>query len=100
MRKLSPERSKRTWAPKSPRLRSRSKSAKRSKLPLAKALVRNVSKIRLRGDAMKLRRNERCPIHSSFFCCGREQKKRSFVLPVQRVDDPLYPRGYRELRSP
>ncbi len=49
---------------------------------------------------MRLRRNERCPIHNSFFCCGREQKKRSFVLPVQRVDDPHHPRGYRELRSP
>ena len=51
---------------------------------------------------MKLRRNERCPIHRSIFCCGREQakaKRRSWA-PVQRIEDPHHPRGYREIRSP
>jgi hypothetical protein len=51
---------------------------------------------------MKLRRNEYCPIHRSLFCCGREpktknQKRRQ--IPVQRIEDPHHPRGYRELRS-
>jgi 5-methylcytosine-specific restriction endonuclease McrA len=51
---------------------------------------------------MRLRRNERCPIHKSFFCCGREQtkaKQRTWV-PVQRIEDSHHPRGYREIRSP
>src|SRR5450755_3487767 len=52
--------------------------------------------------AMKLRRNEYCPIHRSTFCCGREQlrRKRRLRLGVQRIEDPHHPRGYRELRSP
>jgi hypothetical protein len=51
---------------------------------------------------MKLRRNERCPIHRSLFCCGREQfqNARTVRPGVQRIDDPHHPRGYRELRSP
>jgi hypothetical protein len=55
---------------------------------------------------MRLRRYERCPIHRSLFCCGREaiQKERKATIVirmgVQRVDDPHHPRGYRELRSP
>ncbi len=51
---------------------------------------------------MKLSRNELCPIHRSLFCCGREQskKQRSRWMPVQRIEDPHHPRGYRELRSP
>ena len=52
---------------------------------------------------MKLRRNQRCPIHKSFFCCGRESlphKPRQIRLGVQRIEDPYHPRGYRELRSP
>ena len=52
---------------------------------------------------MKLHRNERCPIHKSFFCCGREQVRRVSQLRqigIQRVEDPHHPRGYRELRSP
>ena len=52
---------------------------------------------------MKLRRNERCPVHKSYFCCGRETlpKKPRMVRPgIQRIEDPHHPRGYRELRSP
>lgn len=51
---------------------------------------------------MRLRRNERCPIHKSLFCCGREQAKsrRRAWVPVERIEDPHHPRGYREIRSP
>lgn len=51
---------------------------------------------------MRLRRNERCPIHRSYFCCGREQAKakRRIWAPVQRIEDSHHPRGYREIRSP
>jgi hypothetical protein len=53
---------------------------------------------------MRLRRNERCPIHRSLFCCGREptrkERKIIIMMGVQRVKDPHHPRGYRELRSP
>ncbi len=51
---------------------------------------------------MKLRKSEMCPIHRSRFCCGREldRKQRTLWLPVQRIEDPQHPRGYRELRSP
>lgn len=52
---------------------------------------------------MRLRRNQKCPIHKSKFCCGREvarQERRQIRLGVQRVEDPHHPRGYRELRSP
>ena len=54
------------------------------------------------GDAMKLRRNEPCPVHRSLFCCGREQMRTPTRLQpgVRRVEDPHHPRGYRELRSP
>lgn len=54
---------------------------------------------------MRLRRNERCPIHRSLFCCGREpirkERKATIVIRmgVQRVEDPHHPRGYRERRS-
>jgi hypothetical protein len=36
------------------------------------------------------------------FCCGREQAntKRSNWTPIQRIEDPHHPRGYREIRSP
>lgn len=52
--------------------------------------------------AMKLRRNELCPIHRSSFCCGRERLRtnRKLSAPVRRIVDPHHPRGYRELRSP
>ena len=51
---------------------------------------------------MRLRRYERCPIHRSLFCCGREQVRSTRRLRpgVQRIEDPHHPRGYRELRSP
>jgi 5-methylcytosine-specific restriction endonuclease McrA len=51
---------------------------------------------------MKLRRNERCPIHKSFFCCGRERGWRRCKpwAAVERIEDPHHPRGYRERRSP
>lgn len=51
---------------------------------------------------MRLGRNERCPIHKSFFCCGRElpKAKQKTWAPVQRIEDPHHPRGYREIRSP
>jgi len=51
---------------------------------------------------MKLRQNERYPIHNSFFCCGRQQawKKRNRWAAVERIEDPYHPRGYRERRSP
>jgi hypothetical protein len=55
-----------------------------------------------RRTAIRLRRNEYCPIHKSFFCCGREsapKRPRLVRLGVQRVEDQHHPRGYRELRS-
>jgi hypothetical protein len=51
---------------------------------------------------MRLCRNQVCPIHRSRFCCGREvvpKLKPVRQLGVRRIDDPLHPRGYRELRS-
>ena len=51
---------------------------------------------------MKLRQKERCPIHKSLFCCGRERAGRRARLAagVRRIEDPHHPRGYRGLRSP
>jgi len=51
---------------------------------------------------MRLGRKERCPIHKSLFCCGREEakNKRRTWAPVRRIEDPHHPRGYREIRSP
>ena len=51
---------------------------------------------------MRLRRNQICPIHRSFSCCGREVAQKSKAvrqLGVRRIEDPLHPRRYRELRS-
>lgn len=51
---------------------------------------------------MKLRRNQLCPLHRSFACCGREpipKERRACQMGVRRVDDPQHPRGYREIRS-
>jgi 5-methylcytosine-specific restriction endonuclease McrA len=49
---------------------------------------------------MKLSKKERCPIHKSLFCCGREHRKRPrHFAGVQRIEDPHHPRGYREIRS-
>lgn len=44
----------------------------------------------------KLRKGERCPIHNSYFCCGRE-KKVVQTAPVIREMDDSHPRGYREI---
>jgi hypothetical protein len=55
-----------------------------------------------RGAAVR-RHNEHCPIHKSLSCCGRElipNRPRLIRLGVQRIEDPHYPRGYRDLRSP
>jgi len=53
-----------------------------------------------------LRKGEMCPIHRSFWCCGRIQPfdkkkaKRCYVGPgVRRITDEFHPRGYRELCS-
>lgn len=43
----------------------------------------------------KLRKGERCPLHDSFFCCGRERAKKQ-TASVIRVMDDSHPRGYRE----
>jgi 5-methylcytosine-specific restriction endonuclease McrA len=52
-----------------------------------------------------LRKNERCPIHSRFDCCGREASKQMprrhpIKGPVTRIPDEHAARGYREIRSP
>jgi hypothetical protein len=64
----------------------------------------------------KLRKGERCPVHGSYFCCGRGTKRingRGFPsrekapgahwefmgAGVWRIADPHHPRGYREKRS-
>jgi hypothetical protein len=55
-----------------------------------------------RRKVMRLRRNQICPIHRSFSCCGRgvvPKVKHVRQLGVRRIEDPLHPRGYRELRS-
>jgi hypothetical protein len=49
-----------------------------------------------------LKKNERCPIHNSFFCCGREQvKRRTFHCggAVERIEDATHSMGYREICS-
>lgn len=51
---------------------------------------------------MRLRRKQLCPIHHSLFCFGREaipMERRPRQMGVRRIDDPLHPRGYREIRS-
>ena len=51
---------------------------------------------------MRLRRNQICPIHHSFSCCGREavpKARTARQLGIRRVEDAQHPRGYRELRS-
>lgn len=55
-----------------------------------------------------LKKNERCPIHGGYFCCGREKKSplqqrkgHTRIGPgVTRVEDANHPKGYRILRSP
>ena len=58
---------------------------------------------------MKLKRNERCPIHGGFYCCGRAaslrnfptgpRKYTSFEPGVHCIPDEHHPRGYREIRN-
>jgi hypothetical protein len=52
----------------------------------------------------KLKSGERCPLHHSIWCsCHGQTVDRQPLRssgPVRRVDDPHYPRGYRELCSP
>jgi hypothetical protein len=51
---------------------------------------------------MNLRKNERRPIHNSFFCCLREQLRgqREFAPRVPRIEASSHARGYREIGSP
>jgi hypothetical protein len=52
-----------------------------------------------------LRKGEMCPLHKSFFCCGRvqitpRQNKRLYTSAgTRRIEDQFHPRGYRELCS-
>jgi hypothetical protein len=51
---------------------------------------------------MRLRANERCPIHGRYDCCGRQSRfsvRSGLPKPVQKIDDPHHPRGYREICS-
>lgn len=52
-----------------------------------------------------LRKGEMCPLHHSFYCCGRvqptERRPRGGSKPfpvhgVRKIDDRFHPRGYRE----
>ena len=52
------------------------------------------------ATAIRLRRNEHCPIHKSISCCGPRTQTRIIGLGLQEIEDPHHPRGYRELRSP
>jgi hypothetical protein len=47
----------------------------------------------------KLRKGERCPIHKSYFCCGREREPKKQLESVVRVMDDHHSRGYREICS-
>ena len=50
---------------------------------------------------MKLRKNERCPIHNGYYCCGRERKpsdKRQKSGPVQVLADGRLKCSPAELR--
>jgi hypothetical protein len=51
---------------------------------------------------MRLRANERCPIHGRYNCCGRQSRfcaRSKGSKAAQKVDDPHHPRGYREICS-
>lgn len=57
----------------------------------------------------RLRRNQMCPLHRSFFCCGRNTPfTRKNAAPKLRhstpdstiIEDRFHPRGYREKCSP
>jgi hypothetical protein len=54
-----------------------------------------------------LRKGEMCPLHRSFYCCGREKASISATVAgrqslhgVRLVADQFHPRGYREICSP
>lgn len=55
-----------------------------------------------------LRKGQRCPLHNSYFCCGRNKPLDRFEdkprfrrqnLDVRIVEDPHHPRGFREICS-
>lgn len=56
-----------------------------------------------------LRNGEMCPLHKSFWCCGRvrpaEKRKKGGSKPfpltgTRKIEDQFHPRGYREICSP
>lgn len=52
----------------------------------------------------RLRKHEKCPVHDSYFCCGRAKKpkfRRQTEIrgAVTRINDPSHPRGYIEVCS-
>lgn len=66
----------------------------------------------------KLKPGDRCPVHNSYFCCGRETPRKSYTFPsrkkekppsalkwtpvgpgIWRRPDPHNPRGFREKRN-
>jgi hypothetical protein len=54
-----------------------------------------------------LRKGEMCPLHKSFYCCGRSKprerdtRKRTYLgAGIRRIEDEHHPKGYRELCSP
>jgi len=60
--------------------------------------------------ANRLRKRELCPLHRSYFCCGRQsagtmrhpwkvRQNKPRRLSVERIEDPHHPRGYREICS-
>jgi len=55
--------------------------------------------------AFQLRKGDLCPVHRSFYCCGRKASaipRRVRVVAgfgVEHVLDEHHPRGYREKRS-
>ena len=82
----------------SPSDRHCSSPSERLSVPIA-TYQRLISPILPGGNAMRLRRNEYCPIHKSVSCCGREQMPyaRRLQPGIRRIEDPHHPRGYREL---
>ena len=57
----------------------------------------------------RLRSRELCPLHKSYFCCGRKSplerkntapKFRARSEAVEIIQDEFHPRGYREKCSP
>jgi 5-methylcytosine-specific restriction endonuclease McrA len=52
----------------------------------------------------RLRQNQFCPLHRSFYCCGRKsraelkpkQARKQFLNGVTVIEDQFHPRGFRE----